>query len=356
VVQIASVTGIYGVSFAVAAVNAGIAEGILALLRGGARRRTAGAALALAALPALAVVLFGAVSLQRAPAPDAADDSATGIAIVQGNLPMGSRWRAEYYGRNLDTYLRSTLAVAGESGAEVVFWPESAMSFFLADEPLYRRAIGRVLAAADVTLVAGGPYAVPDSRNAYYNSVFAIGTDGEIAERYDKEYLVPFSEYFPFASVEFLRRRFEQVRTFSHGARTAPLDTRAGRAGILTCNESMLPEVAARRVADGATLLVNPSNDTWLDDDQFSELLFAITSVRAIEQRRYLVRASTSGPSGIIDPWGRVLRKSERAVRATVTGRVAERSERTVYARIGDGFALACVALSALAWVRSRRR
>jgi apolipoprotein N-acyltransferase len=213
-----------------------------------------------------------------------------------------------------------------------------------------------VLQSTDVELVAGGPYAVPDRKAHYLNSVFLIRPDGEIAGRYDKQYLVPFSEYFPFASIEFLRRRFERVRVFTHGASTPPLPTRAGFAGVLTCNESMLPEVASQRVADGATFLLNPSNDTWLDDDQFSELLFAVTSLRAVEQRRYLVRASTSGPSGIIDPWGRTLVKTERAVRATATGRIEKRSERTLYSRMGDSFALACVFAVAVALTAGRRR
>jgi apolipoprotein N-acyltransferase len=354
ITQIASVTGVYGISFAIAAVNVGIAESCWASLRRDGTWRTAAAGLGLALLPALGILIYGVVSLRDAPA--IGSGAGTEVAIVQGNLSSGSRWRADHYGRNLETYLRSTYEVTRGSDTEVVVWPEAAMTFFLADEPLYLRGIARVLQSTDVELVAGGPYAVPDRKAHYLNSVFLIRPDGEIAGRYDKQYLVPFSEYFPFASIEFLRRRFERVRVFTHGASTPPLPTRAGFAGVLTCNESMLPEVASQRVADGATFLLNPSNDTWLDDDQFSELLFAVTSLRAVEQRRYLVRASTSGPSGIIDPWGRTLVKTERAVRATATGRIEKRSERTLYSRMGDSFALACVFAVAVALTAGRRR
>jgi apolipoprotein N-acyltransferase len=352
--QIASVTGVYGISFAIAAVNAGIADLCWSTLRRDGAWRTAAAGLGLALVPALGIATFGYASLRGAPALGLGDG--TKVAIVQGNLSSGSRWRADHYGRNLETYLRSTLEVARDSDVRVVVWPEAAMTFFLADEPLYQRGIARVLQSADVELVAGGPYAVPGAEERYLNSVFLLRPDGEIAGRYDKQYLVPFSEYFPFASIEFLRRRFERVRVFTHGSSTPPLATRAGLAGVLTCNESMLPEVASRRVADGATFLFNPSNDTWLNDDQFSELLFAVTSLRAIEQRRYLVRASTSGPSGIIDPWGRTLVETERAVRATAVGRIEERRERTLYSRVGDGFAGACVFVTVVALgVRKRR-
>jgi apolipoprotein N-acyltransferase len=354
IIQVASVTGVYGITFAIAAVNAGIAELCWSTLRGDGTWRTAAAGLGLALMPALGIVVFGYTSLRTAPPLE--PDGGTKVAIVQGNLPSNSRWRADHYGRNLGTYLRSTLEITRDPDVRVVVWPESAMTFFLADEPLYLGSITRILQSADVELIAGGPFADPGREERYLNSVFLLRPTGEIAGRYDKQYLVPFSEYFPFASIEFLRRRFEQVRVFTHGSSTPPLASRSGLAGVLTCNESMLPEVASRRVAEGATFLLNPSNDTWLDDDQFSELLFAITSLRAVEQRRYLVRASTSGPSGIIDPWGRTLRKSERGVQATIVGRIETRSERTPYSRLGDGFAMACVLAAGVALTVGRPR
>src|SRR5262249_47755644 len=141
---------------------------------------------------------------------------------------------------------------------------------------------------------------------AYWNSIFLLAASGEIRGRYDKEYLVPFAEYFPLGGIDVLRRRFERVRTFVPGLPRPPLPTIAGPAGVLTCNEAMLPEIAGRRVAAGATYLVNPSNDSWLADPQYSAQQLDIVTMRAIEQRRYLVRASTSGPSAIIDPYGRI--------------------------------------------------
>src|SRR5262245_6116385 len=85
----------------------------------------------------------------------------------------------------------------------------------------------------------------------------------------------------------------------------------------------MLPEVAGRRVAEGAAYLVKPSNDTWLDDQMYSNLQFDIVATRAIEQRRYLVRASTSGPSAIVDPWGRVQARTEPLTRRPRRDRAA---------------------------------
>jgi len=352
--QIASVTGIYGVSFAVACANAGAAEAWLAWRRRERSRRAVIAPVLLSLLPALAFIAHGYAVLGR-PAPGA-DAPATAIAIAQGNLSVGTQWRSDFYGRNLDVYLTLTDAAATEGHPDIVFWPESAMTFFLEDEPIYRKAIASVTRPRGIELVVGGPRndgAHPEPR--FFNSVFVLGTEGEIRGRYDKQYLVPFAEYFPL-QVDVMRRRFGSVRVFEPGSEKAPLATRAGSAGILVCNEVMLPEVASERVARGAVYLVNPSNDTWISDPKYTEQQFDIARLRAVEQRRYLVRASTAGPSAVIDPLGRVLVRTNALQREFVLGEVRPVTERSIYGRIGDSFGLLCALAVAAAFVMPRLR
>jgi apolipoprotein N-acyltransferase len=350
-VQIASVTGIYGVSFAVACANAALAE--LWLARRG-RLRPALAGLALAALPALGALAFGHAVL-RAPAPGAGEP-AVPIAIAQANLSVGTRWRSDLYGQHLDVYLALTDAAAVAGRPAIVFWPEAAMTFFLEREPLYAAAIARVTRARDVELVAGAPRAIgAEEEPRYANSIYALGPAGELRGRYDKQYLVPFAEYFPLR-VDVMRRRFGRIRVFEHGEETAPIPTRAGPAGILVCNEAMLPEVAAERVARGAVYLVNPSNDTWISDPQYTEQQLDIARMRAVEQRRYLVRASTAGPSAVIDPLGRVGVQTRALEREFALGEVRPVRERSVYGRVGDLFGGLCAGgvVAALALRRPR--
>jgi apolipoprotein N-acyltransferase len=284
--------------------------------------------------------------LKQAPPLDAQPDGSP-VAIVQGNIDSGARWRSDLYGRNLEIYLRLTRSQLQEGAPEIVFWPEAAMTFFLEDEPLYRAAIARVLGPGGAELVAGGPFAFRDEDDTqrYFNSVFLMSPEGEILERYDKEYLVPFAEYFPLAGVDPLRRRFERVRVFTHGKESRLLPTRAGKAGVVICNEAMLPEVVSDRVAQGASYLINPSNDTWIGEPTFVGLQFDIIALRAVEQRRYLVRSSTSGPSAVIDPWGRVLVKTKPGVRSAIRGSIQARSDRSVYSRLGDLFAFLCLGI-----------
>jgi len=352
-VQIADLTGVFGISFLLVAVNAAVAEICLTFAADAPARRAAMGGLTLAALAVAAAVGYGHFRLADAARPAA---PATPLAIIQGNLDLGSQWRADFYGRNLDVYLNLTRTAVAQAHPALVLWPESAMTFFVDTEPTYQAAIGSVLRAANVQLLAGGPRETATEPRRYYNSAFLISPRGAILAAYDKLQLLPFAEYFPFTRVDFLRRRFERVREFSPGAPGPPLPTVAGRAGVLICNEAMFPQPAAARVAAGADYLVSPANDSWLGDAKFSEQAFDMAVLRAVEQRRFLVRTSTAGPSAIIDPFGRVVVRSAPFTRTWISGGVHRATTRTVYHRVGDFFGTLCAAVAVVATVRCGRR
>jgi len=355
--QTASWAGVYGISFVLAATNSGLAGWMGAWGRP-SERSAAQRGLALAVLPAIAATLHGQAMLRAAPTPGTGDDPVK-VAIVQGNIAVGRHWRSDYYGKNLDVYLALTHRALREASPAVIVWPESAMNFFVEAEPRYQRAITDLLGDADAQLLAGGPSGSGDKLPPYFNSVFVIDSEGIRSQRYDKQYLIPFTEYYPFRRLDLMQRTIEGARTFERGRPDPPpLETRLGRAGILVCNEAMLPEVARARVRAGAEVLVSPSNDSWITGRAFSEHMLAVVGLRAIEQRRYLIRASTSGPSAIVDPWGRVIARAPSSTRDLIHGRVRPERTLTAYARLGDSFAALCSLAVAVALVRDwlRRR
>jgi apolipoprotein N-acyltransferase len=348
--QIADLTGAYGLGFAVVVVNAAIAELFGALRAGRGSLRQAWIACATAAAFVLGVIGYGELRL-RALAAQGAGAEATTVAIVQGNLDLGSQWKPELYGENLGAYLDLTFDALRSSHARLVVWPENTMTFFIEGEPTYRRAIAAVLSPAGAELLAGGPRTVRKGEATYYNSAFLLGPQGAIVGVYDKQDLVPFAEYFPLPGLDYLRRRFARVREFTPGEPTPLLPTVAGRAGVMICNEAMFGEIAAERVRAGAELLVNLTNDSWVGEAKFAAIALDIVTLRAVEQRRYLLRASTSGPSAIVDPLGRVLaRTDDTSRRATLAGVVRRESGLTPYARFGDVFAYLCALVSLAAF------
>src|SRR5262249_54512367 len=280
---------------------------------------------------------------------------AVDVAIVQGNVGAAVRWSAEGPARTLEAYQRMTRTVFADAPA-IVFWPEAAITAFIEQDDAARRALAATLAGADVELWMAAPGGGAAGGGApYTNSMYVIAPDGTLGARYDKHYLLPFMEYFPLR-LEMARRRFGRVREFTPGSATAPLATRAGAAGMLVCNEAFLPPVASARVAAGATYLVNPSNDSWVPDAGFAWQQFDIAALRAIEQRRYLVRVSDSGPSGVIDPLGRVVAHTEPLTRDVLRASVVPVTERSPYARAGDAFGGACAVTTLAAVLLGRRR
>jgi apolipoprotein N-acyltransferase len=349
--QIADATGVHGITFVVAAVNAALADLWCARSRAGGRLRAV-AGCSLAALSVVVAFAYGTLRLRETPT---FHRSEVAVGVVQAHLPLGAQWKREFYGRNLNVYLELTARLLRSKQPRIVFWPESSMTFFLADEPAYRRSIAATLEPFGAELVAGGPHVRTGPTLGYSNSAFLLAPDGEIRGRYDKKLLLPFAEYFPFAGFDLLRRSFGRVREFTPGDRAPLLPTSAGPVGVIICNEGFFPEPAAERVRDGAGLLVNLANDSWLGDPKYSEPAFEMVALRAVEQRRWIIRSSTAGPSALIDPFGRVLARTDLFTQATISGGVEPRTEITLYHRIGDAFAWGCVVATALAWLAAGR-
>lgn len=354
--QLAAWTGPYGITFLVVSVNAAIVEAIAALRDSGARRAAAVGAACTAGLLA-AAWLYGVRAIP------ASEPGGVPVLVVQGNLDPAGAWEPESQGRNLDTYLQLTLSSFELAKPALVFWPEGAFTFLVEDAPAYRTLIARVLSAAGAELLAGGPHAGDGTPPRAFNSTWLLAPSGETRARYDKQRLLPFAEYAPFEGVDLQVRGFGPFRYWTPGGSSAPLPTRVGLAGVLVCNEVLLPQLAAERVRAGAAYLVTPANDGWLSASwipgspghRWGRLMLDAARLRAIETRRWLVRASTSGPSAVIDPWGRVRAVTEPATRSVLLGAIRARSDVTPYGRLGDVFGLVCAAVALAGLVRRSR-
>lgn len=337
-VQIADLGGVYLLSFLLVVANASILEAFAQRTR------------CLLVLPAALVVsayAYGATRLAQ-PLPDS---PRLPVMVVQGNNDLGSQWREEFYGEGLRQYIHLSLEGAKGRPVELMIWPESAVTFFLAHEPLYQKSIARLLRATEADLIVGAPhYEDPDpARPWFFNSAFYMTADGQIRDRYDKVHLLPFAEYFPLKTIGFLRRRFERVRFFTPGADAKLLDTRFGRVATVICFEGIFPDLVRRQMAAGAFFLINLSNDAWLGTGAGPEQHLQMVALRAIENRTWVIRATTTGISTIIDPFGRIVSRTKSSVATTLEAEIVPMQVATLYKHVGDSFAYFCLLTSILA-------
>jgi apolipoprotein N-acyltransferase len=348
IIQSADLGGVYLLSFIVIFVNAAIAELILA--PAAERRRLVPRLLLPPALLLTAALVYGAARLGQI----IANEQTLRVTIVQGNNDLGAQWRPDFYGAGLDVYTRLSREAAREERPDLLVWPESALTFFLAHEPAYRAALTRGLRGLGADLIVGAPHHEDGER--YFNSAFHVTADGTVTGRYDKAHLLPFGEYFPLQFIAFLRRHFERVRSFTPGDGNVLLETRAGPAAVVICFEAIFPEIVRAKMTGGATMLVNLSNDVWLGRGVGQAQHLAMVVLRAVENRTWVVRATTTGISAFIDPWGRVRASSGLFEEAVLSEEVSPLRVSTLYRQLGDVFAYACVLIALAAVVMASRR
>jgi len=353
-VQIADVTGAYGVSFLIALVNV---AAVLALRD--VRRFSPGRALApLGAAATLvgAAVLYGHARLAAVPGDPSAGAPQT-VALVQGNTPLVTTWQRAASDRALLVYGDLTRQAIAED-PDLVVWPEYALPLYPEGDPRILPLLATLAASVPGGLVFGAPRMIgaDDGGDHYRNAAYHLGPDGAVAT-YDKRHLVPFAEYQPLAFGPTLAAAEDRV--FSAGGPSIPFATASGRLGMTICYEVIYPALVGDLVRSGAEVLVNVSNDGWLDLAGLgaAEQHLAIAVFRAVETRRYLARAATTGISGFVDPTGRPFALLAAGTRGITTGVVVPRNDLTLYVRSHDAFAFGCVVVGlVLVGVVVRRR
>ena len=302
VIQIAKVTGVFGVSFLVALGGAALARAVIS--------RRLGPMVAPAMIVA-AAILWGGPQVQTQ------NTGSLRIAAVQPNVPARVKFDPLLSPGHMDT-LRRLVGAAGGQGAELIVLPETAIPYNIFGPSGVLREVGHWAGRAGATLIASS------LENGVSNIAVAVAPSGQAVSRYDKVRLVAFGEY--------------GVRP---GQRHEPLWTPPGQVGIAICFESIFPDVGRALVRNGAELLAVMTNDGWFDGTSGVEQHAAHSVLRAVETGRWVVRAANTGVTMVIDPAGRVSSRLQPRTEAVLVDRAAFVRSSTFYARRGDVFAIA---------------
>lgn len=359
---LASLTGVYGLSFVTVLGGVALAEGALAWRAGERPPRRV--------LAALGVVVLAHGVAAALPDPEAeAGRPTVRVAVLQGNIDQGVKWNRAWIDRTLEAYEELSRSAAAE-GAQLVVWPETAVPGALEANAGLRGRVEDLAREIGATLVVGGVGLDFDARGrtrAYYDSAFHIDARGQLRDRYDKTHLVPFGEYVPFADLlgHFLRAVASGIASVGVTEGPAPraleLDPPGAaplRAGVPICYELLFPDLVRRFPADGAELLLGITNDAWYGRTGAPYQFLAITALRSAETGLWTARAANTGVSAFIDGRGHVRQRTAIFERAFLVADVPlhpDPTRATPYVRFGNVFAWACW-LSVLAWALAARR
>jgi apolipoprotein N-acyltransferase len=340
--QLASLFGVYGLSALVVLVNAALAL----LVIGSPRARWRPALVALAIVAATAA--WGTMRLRDGEL--TRQGTPLRVALVQGNIPQEQKWDPSRAAGILRRYVDMTRAAA-RGGARFIVWPESSLPFYFQDDPAGGDVVRRLAHDTRAFILVGSDQIQRDDPPKFYNAAFLVTPDGTVGGIYRKMHLVPFGEYVPLKQLLFFASPLvEAVSDFSPGEEIVMLPVAGHPVSTAICYEVVYPGLARGAVARGSQLLTTITNDAWYGRSSAPWQHFEQASLRAVEQGRYLARSANTGISGIVDPYGRVVARSNLFERATIEGDVRLLEGRTVYSRIGDLFAygLALLTLAAV--------
>lgn len=348
-VQLATITGIYGLSF--------LAAGFNALLTWTGASNTLPPRVRITCSGAVTAILLG-VSLggpRLVPHPQARHFA----RAVQLNFPEVESYPADWFeahAADLDEIVRISLAAADKP--DLLVWPEAPAPFSYQDAQFRKIASTLAIRFGHPFLAGAVEWKPPIDPSDFaprgsllpYNSALLFDAQGRRVFVYDKVHLVPFGEYEPFPLIHRVVTSVSgQVGGFHNGNKYVVGELPGGnRLGVFICYEAIFPGEVRHFAANGAQLLINISNDGWFGRSAAAEQHLRMARVRAVENRRWLVRATNNGFTVSVDPYGRVFDPIPPDIRAAADLPYDFRTDETIYTRFGDWFAWLCVLVSVI--------
>jgi apolipoprotein N-acyltransferase len=356
--QLTTVTGIWGLSFVVAAFNSLLAWADTGSIRAPVQR------VAILAAAAVLIALISTVGPHFVLSASAQHYA----RAVQTNFPESPEYPQDWFQthtRDLDEIERLSLE-RSDRQPDLLVWPEAPAPFSFEDPQFARRAsslairfhhpfLAGVIEWKPFTDTSGGSSHIVQ---APYNSAILVDAQGQDVFTYDKVHLVPFGEYEPFPLIHrVVTSVSSEVGGFRKGTKYSVGHLPGGFAfGTFICYEAIYPGEVRRFAADGAQLYINISNDGWFGRSAAPEQHLRMARVRAVENRRWLIRVTNNGYTASVDPYGRIVATLPPDLRTSTDLPYDFRTDETLYTRFGDWFAWLCVIVSAILLASSFRK
>jgi apolipoprotein N-acyltransferase len=324
VLQLASLTGVFGLSLLVMLV----AMSLVPLMNGNSRcYKQRWIALLLVSV----IAVMGCAQYQSSRAA-LAEDKPIRVRLVQPNIAQHMKWDHAQVEFILNTLAGLTRVKSDSPPPDVIIWPESAVPFLLQEDSVWPERVAQWLPPHAVLLTG----VVSEYQASFSNSLIALDVSGEIHARYNKRQLVPFGEFVPLRDILPIQRIVPGSADFSRGASAVAVSV----AGIpdfmpMICYESAFPWHAASNTSRPRWLLTI-TNDAWFGRSPGPYQHMVMSRVRAVEQGLPVIRVANTGISAVIDARGSIVQSLGLGRQGVLDAALPAAHSTTLYARYGE--------------------
>ena len=356
IIQIADISGTYGLSFLIVLVNSAIA----ALLYAGfarlisSRRTVSNPFLKQARLPLITAILcmlvlfYGYVQTSRP-----VEGQALKISVIQGNIEQSKKWDKKYAPVIMQIYADLTQTASLQT-PDLIVWPETATPGAINQDPRLYERVRKIAGEANTPLLLGSAQVqklkVERSQVKgikYLNSAYLVfpNRDKTKDQRYDKIRLLPFGEYLPYKkAIPWSYINIPEIDYFMSGKTFTLFKLDAHQFGVTICWENIFPDIVRQFVKEGAGFIINLTNEAWFGESAAPYQFLSMSVFRAVENKIYIIRCANTGISCFIDPQGRIVDRVKDSsghdifVRGILTATVIPHNHKTLYVQYGDWF------------------
>lgn len=281
---------------------------------------------------------------------DKPNSASVKVALVQGNIDVDVKWDPQFLNYNFDVFCGLTEKLKGQP-LDLIIWPETAAPCYLAYDSVYLNRVKETCDIVNVDILLGANHykIIGPEQYVYYNNTFLFKPDMSISDSYSKIHLVPFGERLPFdEKVKILKDLHLGQADFSAGNEYTVFRNQKGKFAGLICFEMVFPDLVRQFVKRGSDFLVNITNDGWYGKTPAPYQHAYMSIYRAIENRIPVARCANTGISMFVDPFGRVLQKSELFTQEILVNEIPLRQKTTFYTKYGDWLSHLSLILSLL--------
>ncbi|MBI4683565.1 MAG: apolipoprotein N-acyltransferase [Nitrospirae bacterium] len=349
-IQISDITGVYGISFLVAAFNGAIYDAAVLWPKKSDETPLAARWPHALSIIILVSILISSLFYGMGKLKETDKGRKIRVSVIQGNVEQDKKWDSKFQTEVIDKYKRLSIKAASDN-PDIIVWPESALPFVfeyhktLTEELVaFQKQLNRYLLFGSVMSKVN-----TTGNNQLSNSAVLLSPDGSIKSVYDKIHLVPYGEYVPLRDLfPFVGKLVTAIGDFIMGEETTVMETTVAKIGPLICYEIIFPGLVRQFVDKGANVLVTITNDAWFGRTAAAYQHFSMAVFRAVENRVPVARAANTGISGFFDSRGRIINKSNLFVETILTEEISVGDKKSFYTKHGDIFAWFCITSSVL--------